>query len=383
MNTSRILWLTENYPPQRGGMAQSCDRIVDGLRKIGYHIDVLHFCNVGQAHQTIQQLQGSYTSLPIDESESHTLNIAWNFLQRYPAHALVCFGGYLPVLAAPVFAQWLSIPLITLLRGNDFDSAVFTPRKRDLLRDAVVVSQKVCVVASDKVEKMQRLFQGVVVSYIPNGIDVSQWKPTPSEDHFAQAWKIENAADKICIGIFGQLKAKKGVDFFIKSLASLSLRKQVHLVLVGELSEEVLDLLSQSIISYSHYPFMDRYELIKYYRCCDAIAIPSHYDGMPNVLLEAGALGIPVLASRTGGMLDVLAATEPKLLFESGNPESCKISINSLFEASATQRIAWGNTLKKEIETNFNHVLETKRYEKVLDEILRTDNSSTLRVQSR
>lgn len=381
MKENRLLWLTETYPPQRGGMAQSCDRIVDGLRKSGYYIDVLHFCNRGQYFQTIQQLQGSYTSLPVDESESHTLNVAWNFIQRQSAKALVCFGGYLPVLAAPVFSKWLSVPLITLLRGNDFDSAIFTPRKRDLLRDALLASQHVCVVSSDKVEKIQKLFPGPTVSYIPNGIDVLQWNATPSEKDFSQDWKTKNSPGKNCIGIFGQLKAKKGVDFFVKCLAGLSLKTQAHLLLVGELSEEILELVSQTGISYSHYPFMDRYELIKYYLCCDAVAIPSHYDGMPNVLLEAGALGIPVLASSTGGMQDVLA--ESKLLFEPGDAESCKAAIHHFFHADETQKAAWGVTLKAQIENNFNHSLETKRYEKVFIEILHTSSSNTLRVQSR
>jgi glycosyltransferase involved in cell wall biosynthesis len=179
------------------------------------------------------------------------------------------------------------------------------------------------------------------------------------------------------------LKSKKGVDFFVKAVAALSLRRNVHLLLVGDLSEEVLALLSQTDISYSDYPFMDRFELIKYYRCCDAIAIPSHYDGMPNVLLEAGLLGIPILASRTGGMIDVLSTAENKLLFEPGNVESCKTALNFLFDANSEQRTAWGNKLKSEIEINFNHVLETKRYEKVFDEILRAGHSGTLRMQSR
>jgi len=377
----RILWLTENYPPQRGGMAQSCDRIIDGLRKNGYWIDVLHFYDRGNVLQTIQQLNGTYTVLPVDESEAHTLNIAWNFVQHIPAQALVCFGGYLPVLAAPVFAQWLSTPLITLLRGNDFDSAIFTSRKRDLLRDAIVASQKICVVASDKVEKINKLFPGASVKYIPNGITIAEWNPTPSETNFATAWKTENVGDKLCIGIFGQLKAKKGVDFFVRALAAVSWKNQTHLLLVGELAAEILDLVTQAGISFSHYPFMDRYELIKYYLCCDAIAIPSHYDGMPNVLLEAGALGVPIIASRTGGMTDVLAS-ENKLLFTTGDRKSCETAIHTLFEATAAQRLAWGLNIKQEIENNFTNTIETKHYEKVLDEILSPNRVSDLRMQS-
>lgn len=380
MEPQRILWLTENYPPQRGGMAQSCDRIVDGLRKNGHWIDVLHFFDRGSFFQTILQVNGTYTPLPVDESEAHTLNLAWNFLQHKQARALVCFGGYLPILAAPVFSKWLSAPLITLLRGNDFDSAIFTPRKRDLLRDALEASEKVCVVSSDKLEKLNKLFPTVTATYIPNGIDTTAWIATPSEIEFARIWRSENCTQKLCLGLFGQLKAKKGIDFFINSLAATDFRKTAHVVLTGELSQEMIGMLEKFEISYTQLPFMDRYELVKYYLCCDAIAIPSHYDGMPNVLLEAGALGIPVLASRTGGMADVI--TENKLLFDPGNFHACQTVLHSFFESTSKQRVAWGAAIKLEIENKFNHTQETKHYEKVLDETTSVNRTHDLRMQS-
>ena len=42
MPAHRVLWLTGHYPPSRGGMAQSCDRIVRGLRAAGAEVDVAH-----------------------------------------------------------------------------------------------------------------------------------------------------------------------------------------------------------------------------------------------------------------------------------------------------------------------------------------------------
>jgi hypothetical protein len=38
----RVLWITQNYPPSKGGMSESCDRIVYNLRQSGLVIDVLH-----------------------------------------------------------------------------------------------------------------------------------------------------------------------------------------------------------------------------------------------------------------------------------------------------------------------------------------------------
>ncbi len=377
----RICFLTENYPPQRGGMSQSCDRIVDGLRHRGYTIDVVHFTNRTGFIKTIQQLNGQYISIPFEDSEAHTLNLAWNYLEKQSYSLLICFGGYLPVLAAPVYAKWMSVPLLTLLRGNDFDAAIFTPRKRDLLQDAMLASSRVCVVSKDKQWKLAKLFPDLAVNFVPNGIELESWQASLSEVSFAKQWRAENVLDRICIGVFGQLKAKKGLDLLLRSLASLNRTDAFHLLLVGEIGEEMQRMLSEGGLSFSHYPFMDRYELIKYYLCCDAVAIPSYYDGMPNVLLEAGALGIPVLASNIDGMKDVLENVTDDLLFEPGDFKACRQVLSLFLEADIEQRLKWGNDLKKNIETKFTNQHETTAYEQIIDSVSGL-NGCTLRLQS-
>ncbi len=378
MSAYRILWLTENYPPQRGGMAQSCDRIIDGLRKEGFIIDILHFSERGVPFQSIQQLNGTYTSISFQESESHTLNLAWNYLQKKEISMLVCFGGYLGVLAAPVFARWLGVPLLTMIRGNDFDTSIFTPRKRDLLKDLFEVSTAICSVTTDKKEKIEKFFSVKDVAYIPNGIDLSAWQPSRSELDFATKWKSENAPDKLVVGIFGQLKAKKGLDFFIHAAVRITDHEQLHLLLIGEIAEETLQLLQDAAMAYSHFSFMDRYELMPYYLCCDCIAIPSYYDGMPNVLLEAGALSIPVLASNVGGMKDVIEHEVGGLLFEPGNLTSCSAALYQFTALSKEQRTTLGKNLYTKIESTYTSKQETQHYEKLFKKILDTTGPSRI-----
>ncbi len=383
MHITTILWLTENYPPQRGGMAHSCDRIVDGLRKNGFVIDVLHFSNRGVGYQRVQQLSGTYTAVPFEESESHTLNVTWNYLQHNQYNLLVCFGGYLPVLAAPVYAKWLGIPLLTMIRGNDFDTAIFTPRKRDLLRDVFEASKKVCVVTQEKKEKIERFFPEVDVIHIANGINTEAWKPSDSEILFATHWRRDIAGNKLVVGIFGQLKAKKGVDFFIRVLADMEEKNNFYVLLIGELSDELVDLIKTSAVAYTHFSFMDRYELMRYYLCCDGIAIPSYYDGMPNVLLEAGALAIPVLASNVGGMRDLIADKIDGLLFSPGDRSTCRKTLQLFADSTSVQRKAWGNALQKSIIEKFTDNHEIKNYEKTINSLLDAADDSILRVQSR
>lgn len=371
-----ILWLTENYPPQRGGMAQSCDRIVNHLRSLGYSIHVLHFAGKGTSIHMTQQLNGWYAALPFDDSEAHTLNIAWEFVREKALSAVVCFGGYLPMLAAPVFSTWLSVPLLTMVRGNDFDSAIFTPRKRDIMRDALLASRIVTAVSKDKTDKIRKLFPAVNVHYVPNGIDTTQWKPSPSEVNFAEHWKRENCAGRTCIGLFGQLKAKKGVHFLLDSLANSDLSERLHFLLIGEINEEVQQWLVSYKFSYTSLSFLDRYELLKYYCCCDAVAIPSYYDGMPNVLLEAGALGVPVIATAVDGMKDVLRHEQSGLLFRPGDTSSCRKAFYDFVTLSKADRDGLGTQLKQSIESEYNVQLETRRYDQLFKTLLDSDHSA-------
>ena len=357
-----ILWLTENYPPQRGGMAQSCDRIVAGLRNAGFTIHLFHFTNQVQKASKNQQ-NGSYQAVPFYDSEAHTINMAWNQIQTLKqCDCLACFGGYLSMIAAPIFSAWLDIPLFTFLRGNDFDTSIFTPRKRSVLEDALASSKKVFAVSSDKVDKTSKWLPEVEIVHTPNGINLEEWQPAESERRFAKTWKEKHVKDRTCLGLIGQLKPKKGSLFLLESLMKTNIKDQVHLLLIGDLEEGIHEVLLENEFSFTHKPFQDRYELLKYYLCCDALVIPSFYDGMPNVLLEAGGLGIPVIASDTGGMKDVISSGSDGLLFEAGDEESCRRALYRFLDMPDEDKSQLGVRLQQTITNSYTNSHEINIY---------------------
>jgi glycosyltransferase involved in cell wall biosynthesis len=365
----RVLWLTENYFPSRGGMAQSCDRIVHGLRRKGVEVDVVHFSARKKPYHWQQQQGGRYLACPLEEGSAHTLNRLWTFLEAQDLSYthLLAFGGQLPVLAASVFPTWMQVPLITLFRGNDLDAALFSARRQGVLLRVLRQSQAVGAVSRDKVKKIRRLCPEAKVFFTPNGIDTDDWALSPSDRQSAAAWKQEHADGRKVVGFFGHLKSKKGVPFFLEALERSGADAQVHLLMVGQMDSELQDMLfHHPRLSHSCLPFMDRYELLGYYPACDAIAIPSFYDGMPNVMLEAGALGIPLITSRVDGMKDLLDEEALGWLFHTGDVADAARAIKAWVTATEEEVQQRTQRCQQLIRESYKQERETANYLEML-----------------
>lgn len=385
---TRVIWLTENYYPNKGGMAQSCDRIVHNLRNQGILVDVIHFSNRVE-HNKIENVQnGKNIAFAMHPDIAHSLNLVWAFIENYQEELdqkqqiaithLVAFGGYVPLLATPVFSAWLQVPYIVLLRGNDFDTGIFSPKRQEILKNALQQAARVCVVSKDKQYKINKLFPVVKVSHIPNGINLNEWALLASDQKKAKDWRkqqisLTQATPKKVLGMFGHLKSKKGVLFFLEALKLSGKLPHIHLLIVGDMTEAVQNFLDThaQTLTYTHYPFMERFALLPYYAACDLVAIPSYYDGLPNVLMEAGGLGIPFIASEVAGMADFLINQIHGFLFKPGNMEQCRDAIRQMFTSPVEKLKEMGKNCRVMVQDQLNDQNETALYVQVLQETLR------------
>lgn len=387
----RVLWITEHYPPSRGGMAESCDRIVRGLRATagdagtGAEIDVAHLTRRPRPWRVEREQGGLLLTVPLENDPEHALRRLWTELtaragsalpaERRPYTHVVAFGGTYALLAAPVIASWLGVPLVTLLRGNDFDTGVFSLRRRAVLMDALRASARICVVARSHQPLVSALVPTTDVTWVANSIDTGSWEILPSERKRAAAWRAGNVAPgRRTIGMIGQLKNKKGVGFLLDALRDSGHEEAFHLVLVGELEESATSWLADrsGTVAHTVLPFLDRYELPAVYASCDLVALPSFYDGLPNVSLEAAALGVPLLASDAGGLGD-LVDDEIGFPFRAGDPYGCRAAIDQAALATGEQLAKLGRAAAERVRRDFTPAAETAGYLAVLEQTLGAD----------
>jgi glycogen synthase len=366
----RLLLITENYPPDRGGMGESCDRIVRGLGRAGVAVDVVHFDRKSAAGSHHQTSTGSLTRVAADADAAHAMNLLWNRLQQsvdlnVVTH-VVAFGGALPLLSAPVFAAWMARPLVTLIRGNELDAGLFDPRRRPILDDALRRSKAICTVTHSQAKKIAALHPGTAPHVVPNGIDLELWQLTSADRTRGAAWRAQNVEpSRRVLGLFGHLKNKKGVPFFVESLVRSGLADRFHLLLVGEVEEGLRAMLPE--LAHSLVPGVDRFDLLPFYTAADLVVLPSHYDGFPNVLIEAASLAKPLLASAVGGMLDVLTEGENAFLFAPGDGHACRDAIARTAAIGDDELQQMGEAAAMLARQRFDARDETRRYLEVLE----------------
>ncbi|GAB3623666.1 hypothetical protein GCM10027418_17500 [Mariniluteicoccus endophyticus] len=371
----RLLWVTEHHPPSRGGMAQSSDRITRGLRRAGVSIDVLHLTGAPVQATARPGLGGAHLMAPMGVDPEHGLACAWLQVERHLARTggayshVVAFGGTYALTAGPVYAAWLGVPLVSMLRGVDFDTGVFSLRRRAVLRDALTASARVCAVAKETARRAEALF-GTPATWVANSIDTTDWALIDTDAARAADWRTaEGVGERRVLGLIGQLKAKKGAYDLLRCLAHSPAVADWHVLLVGEVGDEVEELLAaEPRIRTSRLGFLDRFELAWVYAACDVVALPSLHDGLPNVALEAAALGTPLLASDAGGLGDLVEAGAVAYAFPAGDWAACTRALVEAADATDDEIAEAGRRAAEVVAERFAPVRETRDYLRVLEE---------------
>jgi glycosyltransferase involved in cell wall biosynthesis len=133
----------------------------------------------------------------------------------------------------------------------------------------------------------------------------------------------------------GRLSREKGHRHLVDAIAmlrDLNSELKFKLIIVGEGPErEDLErtvrqkVLNGSVLFIGHVE-----DTSPYYAIADALALPSHSEGSPNVLLEAMAAGLPVIATAVGGVPEIAINEENALLVAPGDHGSFARALNRL-----------------------------------------------------
>ncbi|RIJ94372.1 MAG: hypothetical protein DCC45_12760 [Armatimonadetes bacterium] len=157
----------------------------------------------------------------------------------------------------------------------------------------------------------------------------------------------EGSAKRILF--LGQLGKRKGVPELLRALAGVrGDLPEMRAVFVGpgEFEGEWEEMLAlrkelglEEIAEFTGSLQGD--DLYAKFRECDLFVLPSHSEGLPVVLFEAGAFGLPVIATPVGAIADLIVHEESGLLVEPGDVDGLAAAIRTAAaDAGLRQRLA-------------------------------------------
>lgn len=221
------------------------------------------------------------------------------------------------------------------------------PNSNSLLQ--FILKNKLC-----KTSKLKIIAKGST-----NGIQLDRFKKENLDPKIIDEIKTQinySQQNRYLLSI-GRLVVDKGITELVHVFTQLQKTNgDLILILAGEY-ETTLDPLPEETLqeievnpSIIHIHWTTQVEY--YMHLADFFIFPSHREGFPNVLLQSGAMGLPIICSHITGNIDIVTNNETGLIFDKGNEQQMLSLLNyALLHPQHMQRMA--KKLQQEIKENY------------------------------
>lgn len=167
----------------------------------------------------------------------------------------------------------------------------------------IIIEQKFC--NANKIK--------VIVNGSTNGIDTSFFSPSLIKLEEMQQLKLDlNIAPDDFVFVFvGRLVKDKGINELVTAFEDLhKLNSKAKLLLVGDYESDLDPLLPEVLNSIKENPAIIsvgfQYDVRPYFAISDVLVFPSYREGFPNVVMQAGAMGLPSIVSDINGCNEII-----------------------------------------------------------------------------
>jgi glycosyltransferase involved in cell wall biosynthesis len=200
------------------------------------------------------------------------------------------------------------------------------------------------------------------ITIIPNGIDTRRFVPSMCDTRPKQS---------LVVGTVGNLSPVKNQSLLVRACAELLASDvPIELRIAGEGSKrDRLTQLAASLgISKSIHLLGHVTDVPGFLQTLDLFVLPSDSEAHPNALIEAMACGLPCVASRVGGIPDVLVDDSVGRLFDRGDLSGLVSAMRDLIAAPDT-RAALGRAARKRVEEHYGLDDMIRRYATLYSEV--------------
>ncbi len=209
----------------------------------------------------------------------------------------------------------LKIPLV-------FHVRVSTPEPRMLDRLLASRADALICVSSGALDRFER-YSPHKVHHIPNGVDLTRFKPGISPARVTADLRV--SGEEVVIGEVGFITPAKGQDLLLEAAAGVSpaARSRLRILFIGDGEQDFIDRLDQRADELGLSEQVVRIGQVDDVRPIlaglDIAVLPSESEGLPRAMIEAAAMGLPLIASDIPGCRDVVEDGENGVLCPAGD----------------------------------------------------------------
>lgn len=278
---------------------------------------------------------------------------------------------------AALVSQQSGIPLVISIHGSGVFMAERHRALRLAARYALRRATRVTACSRDLASRAMRLGGSEeTISAIPYGVDASEFHPPDPEARREARSALGLAGGTFVILAVGRLVEKKGFEFLIQALPPLDGLGIESLLVVagaGDLEGQLKGVASEAGVE-RRVRFLGnvrRQHLRQLFAAADTLVIPSihdaagNVDGLPNVVLEGLASGLPLVASDIAGIPDVIQHERNGLLVPEQDSQALSSAIRRLAHDPELRR-GLGKAARESVEGALDWDSITARYAETL-----------------
>lgn len=243
--------------------------------------------------------------------------------------------AYPDAVATQLLGRAAGVPVLAKVHGTDVNVYTQSRWLRWQIRAGLAGAQRVIAVSRALAQRLVAIgVPGDRIEVIYNGVDDARFHPLPKE---AARTQLGLPLGEPVVLYVGNLLLSKGCADLLEGFARMARgQPAAHLVMVGDgaarsaLAQRASELgLGERVRLAGKVPHAD---LVRWFAAADLLALVSHNEGVPNVVLEAMACGRPVVATRVGGIAEVLPAGAGRLV-EVGDLDGIAAALSQVLAA--------------------------------------------------
>jgi glycosyltransferase involved in cell wall biosynthesis len=207
---------------------------------------------------------------------------------------------------------------------------------------------------------------------IPNGVNIDHYRNVPPEIRESLRRLLDLTGSFVWLAV-GRFETAKDYPNMLRAFARVRERRpEAHLLLVGRgsLQEETEVLVRELGLAESVRFLGVRSDIPEVMSAADGYVLSSAWEGMPMVLLEAAAAGLPTVATRVGGNHEVVRDGETGFLVPPSDDAALAEAMLKLMALPVSERRAMGDAGHHHVRSHYGLGRVAERWEELYREVL-------------